>query len=79
VEFAIGVPADQAGAPLELAIHDIAGRRVRTIVRRAAQAGRDVARWDLRDERGAPVPTGVYLARMTLGAYTLTRRVVALQ
>jgi flagellar hook assembly protein FlgD len=78
VGLAFGVPLAQGGAALELAIYDLAGRRVRTVARGPARAGRDVARWDMRDGRGARVPAGVFLVRMTLGGTTLTRKVAVL-
>ncbi len=78
VRFGFGVPTDQAGAALELAIYDLAGRRVRTLAHGPALAGRGEARWDMRDARGGRTPAGVFLVRMTLGGRTLTRKVVVL-
>ena len=78
VAFAFGVPAGQEGAALELSIYDLAGRRVQTVARGPARAGRGVARWDLRDARGGRAPAGVFLARITVGGRVLTRKVVVL-
>ncbi|HMB71905.1 MAG TPA: FlgD immunoglobulin-like domain containing protein, partial [bacterium] len=47
-----------------LSIHDVAGRRVRTLVRGLQPAGRMDAGWDGRDEGGRPVAAGVYLVRL---------------
>jgi hypothetical protein len=47
-----------------LTIHDLAGRRVRTLVRGAQIAGAHVAPWDGRDDRGRSVGAGVYYARL---------------
>jgi hypothetical protein len=73
-----GVPAEQNGAALELAVYDLAGRRVRTIVQGAARAGRTGAAWDMCDARGARAPGGVYLVRLSAGGRALTRKVVVL-
>jgi hypothetical protein len=78
LQFALGVPIAQGGAALELAIYDLAGRRVRVIVQGPARTGRSTVRWDARDARGARLPGGVYLARLTSGAETRTRKVVLL-
>ena len=78
VRLAFGVPSEQNGAALELAIYDLAGRLVRTIAQGPAHAGRGEAHWDMRDARGGRTPAGVFLVRMTLGGRTLTRKVVVL-
>ncbi|MGH7731334.1 MAG: C25 family cysteine peptidase [Candidatus Eiseniibacteriota bacterium] len=78
VELGFGVPIEQNGAALELAIYDLAGRRVRTLAQGQARAGRGRASWDMRDGRGERAPAGVFLVRMTLGGRTLTRKVVVL-
>ena len=78
VRLAFGVPIEQNGAAFELAIYDLAGRRVRTIARGPARGGRGEARWDMRDASGGRVPAGVFLARMALGGRTVTRKMVVL-
>jgi len=74
-----GVPADRAGGALELAVYDLSGRRVRVLERGAAKAGRQSAAWDLRDDSGAAAHAGVYFARLTLGAQSLTRKLVVVR
>jgi hypothetical protein len=54
-------------AAVELAVHDAAGRRVRTLVAETRAAGRHVASWDGRDEEGGRVAAGVYFARLAAG------------
>lgn len=54
-----------ARGPVSLAIHDAAGRHVRTLLAgRPFAAGRHATRWDGRDAAGRAMPTGVYLARL---------------
>jgi flagellar hook assembly protein FlgD len=79
VRLEFGVPAEQSGAAIEVAIFDLAGRRVRTLTRGTARAGRGSLSWDLRDARGAPAPSGVYLVRLAAGPRALTRKVVVLR
>jgi hypothetical protein len=62
---------------VELGIYDVTGRHVRTVVERNLVAGRFTFDWDLADESGARVRSGVYLARLrTPSAETRVRLVV---
>jgi hypothetical protein len=54
---------------VRIAIYDVAGRLVRTLVDESAPAGRFDAVWDGRDNRGAAVHSGVYFYRMTAPGY----------
>jgi hypothetical protein len=49
-------------------IVDVSGRRVRRLVDESLAAGDHVVAWDGRDQGGAPVPPGVYLAVLGAGA-----------
>src|SRR4029077_11739845 len=51
-----------------VALFDVQGRRVRTIVDGWCTAGRRVAVWDGRDDGGHLQPPGVYLAQGTRGS-----------
>ncbi len=59
-----------------LAVYDVSGRRVATLVDRPMHAGRNTERWDGRDSTGNPVATGVYFFRLTAGSKTLIRKAV---
>ena len=60
----------------ELAVYDVAGRRVTTLLRgdRVA-AGSHRATWDGRDEAGRQVATGVYFVKLVTAEGTRTRKV----
>ncbi len=51
-------------SPVRLEVFDVAGRRVRALVLDTVAAGDHVAVWDGASETGAPVPTGLYFARI---------------
>ncbi|MBN1894035.1 CotH kinase family protein, partial [bacterium] len=51
-------------ARIALRIYDIRGRLVREIAARTLNAGLHEMPWDGRDNRGLPVPCGVYICRM---------------
>lgn len=65
----------------EVAIHDVRGRRVRSLGRGTAPAtGETVTRsWDGRDEAGAVVPAGIYFYVLRDGAGLLREKVVRLR
>jgi bacillopeptidase F len=66
-------------ADLSIAIHDVAGRLVRTLVHGAIPAGRHVAAWNGRDAKGRLVGPGVYFCRMEAGAFSQVRKVTFLR
>ncbi len=57
-----------AGAPVNLSIHDLAGRCVATLLAGPATGGEQRVVWEGRDAAGRALPTGVYLARLEAGA-----------
>jgi hypothetical protein len=71
VRFTLPRPDD-----VTLSIHDVAGRRVRSLARGTLAAGPHEAVWDGRDESGRPAASGVYFVRLRAAAGELQRRVV---
>ncbi|MCK4547429.1 MAG: hypothetical protein KAW17_08300 [Candidatus Eisenbacteria sp.] len=65
--------------PVELAIYDISGRRVATLVQRAMEPGCHSAAWDGTDSNGAPVASGVYFARLIAHDHDSARKIVLLK
>ena len=60
---------------VRIALHDAAGRRVRTLADSRLSPGRHDIRWDLRDESNAPVQPGVYFVLVVAGDERVVRRV----
>ena len=54
-----------AAAYVVLQVHDLSGRHIRTLAQGRQNAGRHRATWRGLDNAGQPVPTGVYLYRVT--------------
>jgi hypothetical protein len=73
------VPATSAGAPYEIAVFDVSGRRVVTLERGTARAGRFSATWNLRSADGNPVRDGLYFLRLTLGSVVHSRKVAVVR
>ncbi|MBK9303909.1 MAG: hypothetical protein IPM94_08505 [bacterium] len=49
---------------VELVVHDLRGRRVRTVTRTEIEPGSHVVGWDGRDDEGRPLSSGQYLATL---------------
>ncbi len=60
---AIRLPLQALVGREELAVYDLTGRLVRTIALPDASGADSSIRWDGKDDRGNPVPPGVYAAR----------------
>ena len=69
------VSGEHAGG-VELAIYDVLGRRIRTLVVTEQGLGRHEAVWDDRDEGRMPVGSGVYVYRLRAGDFRVTRRML---
>jgi DNA-binding beta-propeller fold protein YncE len=65
-------------AAVQVDAFDLAGRRVRTLAHGTWPAGAATLRWALDDERGRPLPAGLYLVRARLEGQERVRRVVVL-
>jgi phosphatidylserine/phosphatidylglycerophosphate/cardiolipin synthase-like enzyme len=75
--FALTVPPGAgAGARVKVDLYSVTGRRVRALLDAPAVSGPLAVTWDGADDAGRAVAPGVYLARATLGAERLDRKVV---
>jgi subtilase family serine protease len=67
-------------APVTLDIHDVAGRRVRSLAEGTPYAaGAHALEWDARDDDGRGVRAGVYFCRLRAGTYGAVRRMILLR
>ena len=62
-----------------LAIYNVNGKRVTSLIDDMRAVGPHEARWDGTDAAGAPVSSGVYFCRMSAGKTNLSRRMVLLK
>jgi WD40 repeat protein len=69
------------GAPrkVTLAIYDVMGALVKTLVDEVLPPGRHTREWDARDNRGSQVGTGVYFYRLEEDGYLATKKMLLLQ
>ena len=66
-------------AEVQLAVYDVLGQKVKTLVSGSLQAGLHSAVWQGRDELGAQVGNGVYLYRLQAGGFIQMRRMLLLK
>jgi M6 family metalloprotease-like protein len=74
VEYGVG----KAGH-VSIAIYDVRGTRVRTLVDGHATSGTHRVQWLGTDTRGRAVPAGIYFVRIVLGGFAQARRIVLLK
>ena len=75
-ELAFELADDEA---VELAIYDVAGRRVATLVDGTLPAGRHVRAWNGRDAAGRRQPAGVYFYRLRGSAGETVQRLTLMR
>lgn len=68
-----------SGGRVELRIHDVSGRVVRTLVVGEAVPGRQVVTWDGRDDRGRALAHGLYLCRFEAPGYHRAQKLVRIR
>ncbi len=66
-------------ADLRLAIVDLQGREVVTLLDGYQVAGKHMVTWDGSDKNGNALPSGMYLYRLTAAEQTVTRRLMLLK
>ena len=64
---------------MDVAVFDVAGRRVATIASGTRSAGEHELTWDGTDDAGKRVGAGVYFYRLETGGKTLTRKLVVMR
>ena len=69
----------QANTPVELTVHDVLGRTVRTLIAGTMDAGRHVLHWDGRNAAGKPVGNGAYLVQLRAGSQRAVGKVMLIK
>jgi predicted outer membrane repeat protein len=73
------IPALAALPRVVLAVYDVSGRRVTTLIDRDQRPGAYRVLWDGTDRSGAPVASGVYFCRLSWNGRSRTHRMVLLR
>jgi hypothetical protein len=74
ITFALPEPAS-----VDVSVYNLMGRQVAKLVDLTLQAGYHQVRWNGRNEMGSSISSGVYLVKMTTGAYQSLRKVCYLR
>jgi hypothetical protein len=73
------IPSQVGSADVEIVVFDVTGRVVKNLVSDTRDAGQYTVDWDLRDESGSAVPSGIFFYRLTVGAETVTQKLMVLR
>jgi hypothetical protein len=65
--------------PIQLAIYDVQGRLVRSLVNRVEPSGVRQVTWQGRGRDGNAVSSGIYFVRLTGEGQTVTRKIVLIK
>jgi subtilisin family serine protease len=68
-----------AAGRARVTLYDASGRLVRELADGAFAGGPHAVRWDARDDRGLPVASGIYFARLEVGAKRVDSKVVLIR
>ena len=69
----------QANAPVELTVHDVLGRTIRTLTFGTVAAGWHVLHWDGRNAAGETVSNGAYLVQLRVGGRRAVGKVMLIK
>lgn len=78
VRLAFSAPAAGAGA-VRLDVYDLRGRRVRSFAAGAGGEARREWAWDLRDDDGRPLASGVYVVKLAAAGESRIRRLAVIR
>ncbi|HNW99770.1 MAG TPA: C25 family cysteine peptidase [Candidatus Cloacimonadota bacterium] len=64
---------------VNVAVYNVLGQKVKTLVNGELPAGMNHVRWDGKDDNGKSVGSGVYFTKMEAGRYTSTKKMIMLK
>jgi hypothetical protein len=67
------------GEHVLLTVYNLAGQRIRTLVDGQQAPGKYTAKWNGRDEKGAIMPSGIYIYQVTADHYKESKRMVLMK
>ena len=59
---------------VSIQIFDLSGRLIKTLATKEMQAGTHQVLWNVKDEKGNAVSSGIYLLRLNTGGYSVTKK-----
>ena len=64
---------------VNITIHDMIGRKIKTLVNSAQSAGYKTIQWNGTDDKNEPVSAGLYLYTIQTRGFTQTKKMVLLK
>jgi len=64
---------------VELTIYNLLGQKIRTLVNKQQPAGQYQVKWNGHNDRGRPLPSGVYLYRLRTEGFDQTQKMILLK
>jgi hypothetical protein len=64
---------------VKISIYDILGREVKTLINKTMQAGIKKVEWDGRNNRGNPVPSGMYFYKLEAGRFNDVKKMLIIK
>lgn len=74
ISYQLSPKGQAALSNVDLAVYNLRGQKVRTLVQARQPAGGYEVQWDGRDDGGRPVPSGVYFYRLQAGGQAAARK-----
>jgi hypothetical protein len=74
--FQVDIPAE---SDVDVAVYDLLGRLITTLMNGTHPAGSVSLSWDGRDNAGVGVPTGMYVIRMKAGDFSASQKVLLMK
>jgi flagellar hook assembly protein FlgD len=68
-----------AAGRVEIAIYDVSGRLVRTLLDEHRRAGGHSVTWDGRDGAGSAVASGIYFYSLNAGTFSQTKKLILMK
>ncbi|MDZ7319060.1 MAG: T9SS type A sorting domain-containing protein, partial [candidate division KSB1 bacterium] len=59
-----------------LAIYDLLGRELRTLIDGEQTGGKHLVRWNGEDANGQPLASGIYICRLKAGSFVSSRKLL---
>lgn len=70
---------ENSNAITDLKIYNATGQLVKTLVNKNQLTGFYTVRWDCRDDKGKPIPNGIYFYRLSVGEKIAVKKMVVLR
>jgi endoglucanase len=67
------------GVNIDIAIYNLAGKKVKTVFKDNSIGGKQQIVWDLTDDTGRPVANGIYICKLKFNDQKLTRKVTVIK